>query len=148
MDANKSRTAQNLMEVFSRFKRLHWNRTPKIGLKHSELMVLHCLKQKVASDSSGIMVSELSNILKVTAPTVTQLIKGLETNGYVERSRDQNDRRVVRIKLTDKGESVIRGAMDAFYDSFEGLVEYLGEEKSNELAELLSKVFNYFDEMK
>lgn len=145
---NISTTAQKLMDTFCQFSRLHWNQSPVVGLKPSEVFVLYCIKQNVTEDAPGIKISEISSILKVTSPTVTQLINTLEANGFVERSTDQSDRRAVRIKLTEKGEAVLRKASESFTSSFNGLVEYLGDEKSNELAELMTKVLTYFSEIK
>jgi len=59
---------------------------------------------------------------------------------------DKEDRRAVRVNITTKGENAIDKASKAFYKSFNGLVEHLGEVKSNELAELLSEVFVYFND--
>jgi DNA-binding MarR family transcriptional regulator len=95
---------------------------------------------------SPIKVSEISKQLQVTSPTITQLLKGLEANGFVERRIDPNDRRAVGIILTEKGEMVTKQAADTFFTTLQGLIEFLGEEQSDELAELLSKVFRYFNE--
>lgn len=148
MGGNKSGSAQKLMEVFLRFNRLNRNHSPVVGLRPSELHVLYCIRRKTASDDSGIKVSEISSILNVASPTVTQLVTSLETKGFVERGVDKEDRRAVRIKLTEEGEIIIKKASDDFFKSFNGLVEFLGEDKSRELTELLSKVFVYFDEMR
>lgn len=148
MNSNDSEVARRLMEAFMKFNRLHWHRGSVGGLKHGELAVLYCIKRKAASDGSGIKVSEISNMLKVTSPTITQLLKTLETKEFIERGIDKEDRRAVPVRLTDKGEKAIRKATDAIITSFDGLVEYLGEEDSNRLAWLLSKVFIYFDEMR
>ena len=91
-------------------------------------------------------VSEISKLLHVTSPTITQLLKGLEATGLIERHIDPTDRRAVGITLTKKGEMVTQKAADTFSASFDGLIEYLGEEQSNQLAELLTRVFRYFDE--
>lgn len=91
-------------------------------------------------------VSDISKLLRVTPPTVTQILKGLEADGLVEREIDPTDRRVAFIKLTKKGELVTVKAREASLADFEGLVEYLGEERSNQLADLLTDVFAYFHE--
>ncbi len=93
-----------------------------------------------------IKVSEISKQLDVTSPTITQLLKGLEANGLIERHIDPIDRRAVVVKLTRKGEMVAQQAADAFFASMHGLLEYLGEEQSNQLVDLLSKVLRYFEE--
>jgi len=116
------------------------------GCTLSEIRVLFCIRKSTKSDTSEMKVSEISKLLHVTSPTITQLLKGLEANGLVTRHIDPTDRRAVGIALTEKGEMVTQQAADAFSASFEGLVEYLGEEQSYQLAELLSKVFRYFKE--
>ncbi|MBC7342724.1 MAG: winged helix DNA-binding protein [Clostridia bacterium] len=147
MDGKQKQVARNLMEAFLRFKRLNWKQSPIAGLRPSEIMVLYCIQHK-ATDASGIRISEISSTLRVTSPTITQLINDLEAKGYVDRTTDKEDRRAVRVRLTDAGEKAIRKASDAFLSLFVGLVEYLGEKDSNLLAELLSRVFVYFNEVR
>src|SRR6266576_1233045 len=98
------------------------------------------------SDAPAMKVSEISKFMHVTSPTITQLIKGLETNGLVERHIDSTDRRAVRVQLTQRGEIVSQKAGEAFFTTFSGLAEYLGEERSDQLVELLSVDFAYITE--
>lgn len=140
--------AQGLIEAFSRIRSLKWRQSPIVGLKPSEIMLLFCIKKRVKPETIGIKVSDISSALKVASPTVTQLINGLENNGFVERNIDKEDRRAVRVKLTDKGERLLEKASEALFNSFNGLVEYLGEEDSKKLMELLSKVYTYFNEIR
>lgn len=144
MERETSKTGQRLMEAFNQFHKQKRNQGPIPGLKYSEIMVLHCIKVNAEPGGQGIKVSEISNILKVTSPSVTQFVKSLENSGYVERNADNADRRAVRIKLTDKGEGALRRVSDVFLASFNGLAEYLGEEKSNQLVEILNDVNRYF----
>ncbi|HEU5379737.1 MAG TPA: MarR family transcriptional regulator [Ktedonobacteraceae bacterium] len=104
------------------------------------------LMRVTSSEAPTMKVSEISKLLHVTSPTITQLLKGLEANGLVERHLDPNDRRSVRIALTARGEEVAQRAEKIFTDSFIGLAEFLGEEESNQLIELLSKAYRYFNE--
>ncbi len=138
----KTIVAKELMETIFRFNKIHWHRSPIAGLTPSELVVLYCLKYKV-DDNQGIKVSEISDLLNVTSPNVTQLVNSLENKGLVARDVDTTDRRVVQIKLTGEGEKVIKVAIENIKTSFIGLVDYLGVEDSNKLAELLAKVYNY-----
>ena len=72
-------------------------------------------------------------------------MNNLEAQGLVERNVDTEDKRVVRVRITEKGERILAKAASAFYDLFGGLVEYLGEENTNLLAELLSRALTYFN---
>jgi DNA-binding MarR family transcriptional regulator len=107
---------------------------------------LFCIKKSANGILPEMKVSEISRRLQVTSPTITQLLKGLEAHGLIERHIDNIDRRSVGVKLTPKGEAVTQQAMDTLLASISGLIEYLGEEQSTQLVELLSKVFLYFSE--
>jgi len=48
-------------------------------------------------------VGELAGHMGVTASTMSLTVKRLERGGYVARRRDPADRRVVQLRLTDKG---------------------------------------------
>lgn len=140
-------TAQKLMNSFMQFKKIGWQRRESIGHKPSEIMVLLSIYKKEQRGDTGATVSEISAQLHVTLPTVTQIANALETNGLVKRTMDPSDRRVVRITLTQQGKILAQEAVDTFTASFNGLIEYLGEEQSHQLADLLSKVFLYFNEI-
>lgn len=146
MDRDLNPTTLKLMRAFREFHRVGGQERPIGGCKPSEIRVLFCIKHGMKPGASEMKVSEISKLLHVTSPTVTQLLKSLETHGFIERHIDPLDRRAVGIKLTKKGECVTRQAMEQYTQSMNGLVEYLGEEESNQLAELISKAFRYFGE--
>lgn len=52
-------------------------------------------------------IGELSNKNGLAFSTTTDLVDRLEKNGLVERVRDTNDRRVVRIHILSKGRTII-----------------------------------------
>jgi Transcriptional regulators len=136
--------AKDLMEAFMQMGRYAMkDGRGKHGYRRSQIMVLYCLKDAESLGGPGLMVSEISRRLNVTSPTVTQLINELEVRGFVERKVDARDRRAVRILLTDKGRALIDRTTEAFLDSFNGLVEHLGEEESKQLAHLLKKASAY-----
>ncbi len=139
-------TTQKLMRALIQFRQAAWHERMVAGCTPSEIRVLFCIKRAMKPDASQLKVSEISKLLHVTPPTVTQTIKSLEASGLVERTSDPSDRRVVGITLTKKGDLVVVQAADTFASSLHGLMEYLGEEQSNQLAELLTKVVRYYRE--
>ena len=146
MDQAPPLTEHKLFRALMQFKRLEWHQHSIAGCKPSEIRVLFCIKRGRGFHAPELKVSEISKHLHVTPPTITQLLNGLEANGLVERHIDALDRRAVGITLTKKGEAVTQQAEDAFSASLHGLIAYLGEEQSNQLADLLFKVFHYFNE--
>lgn len=138
--------ARKLLTSFMQFDRAEWHQRSIAGCRPSEIRVLLCIRTGGAMGAPDMKVSEISRRLHVTSPTVTQLLKGLEARGLVERHVDPTDRRAVGITLTERGGMVAQQAADAFIASLHGLVEYLGEDESDHLATLLSKVFRYYNE--
>lgn len=49
-------------------------------------------------------MSETAGNLKITLGTLTTSVNRLVKKGYVQRLQDEKDRRIVLIKLTDKGQ--------------------------------------------
>ncbi|MFB5265629.1 MarR family winged helix-turn-helix transcriptional regulator [Paenibacillus enshidis] len=54
----------------------------------------------------GVTQMQLCEHLKCEPPTVTNMVKSLEQNGFIYRKRDKQDARVMRIYLTDKGKEL------------------------------------------
>ncbi|GGG09120.1 hypothetical protein GCM10010912_62080 [Paenibacillus albidus] len=54
----------------------------------------------------GVTQMQLCEHLKCEPPTVTNMVKSLEQNGFIYRKRDEKDARIMRIFLTDKGKEL------------------------------------------
>ncbi|GGO07498.1 MarR family winged helix-turn-helix transcriptional regulator [Saccharibacillus kuerlensis] len=54
----------------------------------------------------GITQMQLCDHLKCEPPTVTNMVRSLEQNGFIYRKKDTQDARVMRIYLTDKGKDL------------------------------------------
>jgi DNA-binding MarR family transcriptional regulator len=54
----------------------------------------------------GLTIGAMSQMRGVDAPTGTGIITRLEQNGLVERRHDREDRRVVKVYLTDEGRDI------------------------------------------
>ena len=89
-------------------------------------------------------VSELATATKVTVSTMTIAINRLASKGLVERVRDASDKRVVRVRLTDKGRN-IAAAHQRFHERMvEAVVEHLDEEQLAVLAAALENLRGFF----
>src|SRR6476469_3929490 len=120
MESIDEPAAQKLLHAFMQLRRSHWRPGAAAGMTPGEIFVLSCIKDALDGDASGIRVSDLSNLLRVAAPTMTQQISDLELHGYVAKHSDPADRRAVRIRLTDKGEEMVQRGRVAHLASFQG----------------------------
>ena len=75
----------------------------KINLTSAQIKLLTCFSNK-----AELTMTELSNNLAVSLPTMTAMVDRLVNSKMVERERDNEDRRVVRVNLTGAGEKILR----------------------------------------
>lgn len=118
----------------------------KCKLRYSEYWLLFYIRHHVKANPEGATASEISAMMHVKPPTINPPLTNLEKLGLIERKPDQNDRRYVRIKLSPAGIQFTIDHEKALFDRIHGLAVYLGEDKSNNLAELMNDVFQYFSE--
>ena len=72
--------------------------TRKAGLRVPEWRVLACL-----SDRDGQMITQLARFALVEQSRLTRIIVQMDARGLVERRGDPDDRRRVRVYLTEPG---------------------------------------------
>lgn len=146
MSVDKYENMPALVDVFQQFARADWRKkTMWGGLKASEVRMLVCVKQSNDKGTTGTTVTEISKMLQVTSPTVTQMLNSLIAAGYLIRTADKNDRRITEITLTDKGDQIAQKAVKRYSAIFTGMIDHLGKEKSDQLVEMLNEVFQYLE---
>ena len=77
-----------------------------MGLTHPQYLVMLALWGR-----SPLAVKELIEMLQLDGPTLSPLLKRLETAGLLTRTRDERDERQLRIDLTDKGRALREDAL-------------------------------------
>lgn len=112
-------------------------------LRFSEYLLMFYLKYSSKGKESGMTASELSSIMKVKPPTINPLLSNLEKIGLIDRYTDKNDRRFVRIELTESGKKLTAEKETSFRKKFHSLACYLGDEKSRLLADLVNEVYAF-----
>jgi len=61
-----------------------------------------------AMADQALTVSEVARAARVAVPTATRALRGLETRGFVDRERnEEEDRRLVTVALTRSGRAVL-----------------------------------------
>ncbi len=92
-------------------------------------------------------MSEIANALGVTSGTPTITVDRMIGKGFVERIRDEEDRRQVFIKLSPKGLEVYGSIVELKNMITEKVFGVLEEEERQVLISALSKLNNKVDEL-
>jgi DNA-binding MarR family transcriptional regulator len=90
--------------------------------------------------SEPITMGDLSRILGVPFSTATRTVDWLVENGYVQRLADPEDRRVVRVELTEAGKELSRAMNTLFLESAEQVLHNFSLDERKELGRLLGKL--------
>ena len=120
----------------------------KIELTSSQIKVLATFTERECYS-----MTELSQMLSVTLPTMTAMIDRLILSGLVKRERDERDRRVVLVRLTGDGKKVISNLMEIRKQEIEKVLRTLEHEEVEvflgsieSVAQLLTKARTRVDE--
>jgi len=92
---------ESLVYLYTESRRITKELARRADLTGPQLTVL-----KVSRGVGDISLSELSDRIRAQNSTVTGIIDRMEREGLVARLRSTEDRRVVYIRLTDKGAKI------------------------------------------
>lgn len=94
-------------------------------------------------DERGSMsLSEVASQLKITKPSASVMIDGLEKRKLVDRAISKEDRRGIHITLTPASKTLIRKISEKKKKSISILLEKLTPKEKNELSALLTTLIN------
>ncbi|HLR03743.1 MAG TPA: MarR family transcriptional regulator [Virgibacillus sp.] len=96
-------------------------------------------------DGGDLTIGELSNKNGLAFSTTTDLVDRLEKNKLVERFRDTNDRRVVRIHVLDKGKQIIKEVIEKRQEYLKNVLSNFSKDQSEHLNELLQLLHTEMD---
>lgn len=127
---NVMRTADQLTSEAQAFLK-------KSGITSQQYNVLRILR---GAGAPGLPILEIGNRMVTRVPDVTRLVDRMEAAGLVVRSRSDQDRRVVRVLITEKGLQLAEGLMKPIEDIHRAQLGHLSPEEIAELNRLLEKV--------
>ena len=92
------------------------------------------------SEDSLISMGELCKMANVKMPSLTEVVDRFETEGILKRTRDTNDRRVVKVCFTEKGRKVHQDILQKRADELSHLFGSLNKRERTLLADSLKNV--------
>ncbi|MBT2499367.1 MarR family transcriptional regulator [Agromyces sp. ISL-38] len=113
------------------------------GLTHATYVVLTTLYSlrgaaRPADGPSSPSQRALADASGMEPMYVSRLIRSLESDGLVVRTRDERDTRIVRLNITDRGLSVVRPAMRTVQALLDQLLAPLGGRDSTRTVEFVA----------
>jgi DNA-binding MarR family transcriptional regulator len=100
-------TMQSLRGIFKAIQHYSHEVSKNYGITGPQLWAI-----KTLSVNGRLSLGDLGQRMYLQPSTITGLIDGLEQKRYLTRIRDREDRRVVKVELTPRGERLAKRAPD------------------------------------
>ena len=88
----------------------------------------------------GISMSGLANKLGLDTSTLTRNIQKLEKLEFVRRKQDRNDKRILVVYLTDKGQDKVEKFEISLLDLNFSMMKYIDLDDQENIPEMLEKL--------
>ena len=93
-----------------------------------------------------VTVGDLSNRSNAKASAMTRLLRRMETKGWVAKSQDAGDRRVVWLKLTNEGQAVMEKISHNRDRVFQEIFSKLSAEQQQQIIESIRLILKSLSE--
>ncbi len=131
-----------LVSMFNNILDIEENCVCRGDFKDLSITEMHII-ENIGVDRERTM-SDTAKDLRITSGTLTIAINNLIKKGYVERQRSEEDRRVVYIKLTEKGVEAYRFHENFHVDLVFSAIQDLDEKQQLLLIDVLTNIDRHF----
>jgi DNA-binding MarR family transcriptional regulator len=127
---------ENMNRLMSCFiKNVKTPTSQQLNLNASQIQVILLLMKY-----KNQKMSDLTKHTNVVKSSMTNIIDSLEALQLVKRIRNKDDRRIVFVGLTDKGEDLANNLRKAIFHLFEQKLSYISTDERQEFIESINKI--------
>jgi len=126
---------ETIIYLYTESRRLTKGLAAQFGLTGPQLTVI-----KLLQELGDLSLSSLSERIRAQNSTVTGIIDRMEREGLVKRERSTTDRRVVYIRLSEKGQKLAREIQVEPMEIFRSALTDLSQSDLEHLLRILTKL--------
>ena len=93
----------------------------------------------LARQNETVRVSDISEMLDVTRPGITKVLGDLDGMGYITKTRDTTDSRVVYVSLTEKGWRLYRAAVEDYHQQLSKVLAEISDEDVQSVCDIIHR---------
>lgn len=127
--------------LYYRITGLQFFKEKKFSITHEQFAILYILNVE-----NGIYQRQLGKIALKDRPNITRLVDILEEKGFVYREIDPNDRRIIKVFITESGKKQVETIYPSILELNNKALEGITSEEKVILKKLLEKIRNNLDE--
>ena len=126
---------ETIIYLYTESRRLTKGLASQFGLTGPQLTVI-----KLLETFENLSLSSLSERIRAQNSTVTGIIDRMEREGLVRRERSTTDRRVVHIRLSEKGQKLAKQIQVEPMEIFRGALQSLTHADLRDLLRIMNKL--------
>jgi len=144
-DSNKisnKRIIYQLINFVLKHRKIMQNYLDETGIYHAQ----HRLLMEISRNPNASQI-DIARLMDISAATIAVSLKKLEKEGYINREKDEDDNRLNKITITEKGNRVVEQSKQIFDATDQEVFKDFTEEEKCTLSDLLQKLDNNLDMM-
>ncbi|GIN73412.1 MarR family transcriptional regulator [Bacillus sp. J14TS2] len=99
-----------------------------------------CLLYMLEERNYEALPSELSDELTVTRSNISGLLRALEKLSYIKRAFDENDRRRIKVTMTEEGKQILAKAWPIYEEVVKDLFSELNKDEKTKLLSMMIRL--------
>jgi DNA-binding MarR family transcriptional regulator len=107
----------------------------------------HFQIMKLLEEAGTLHVAEIGEKLQIARPQMTHLIDRLFELGIVERETNEDDRRMLNIRLKDKGKSIVKARDKQVINATREALSGLTDDELKQLSTSLNNIKEIFSKL-
>ena len=147
-DAQEKYLNDFFVHIFNKILAWEEQALSNVGAADLSVKELHVLEavSDLTAQSRNTMTA-IADALSIRVSSLTAAVNTLVRKGYLERRGEPGDRRVIRIRLTEKGEQANQLHSRFHADMIAGVAQGLNEEELDVLVHSLEQLSRFFGSM-
>lgn len=137
MNYNSFEIAMLIKEIYASTIEIVSNNLKESGLTHQQIMVI-----KLIAHNGKVNISQLCDEMFLAKGTVSGIVKRLESQGYVKKIKDDEDKRNTYVTFSDKGIEFAKNFRCEINKSFDKVFENFTDEEIQEVKNNLLNLRN------
>ena len=95
-----------------------------------------------AMEKKNPSMKDVADMLRIAGPSATVIIDRLVEKGELKRAEDPDDRRIVRICITESGKKTLHAGLKESEDGMKQLLSVLDERERATLDKIITKIIS------
>lgn len=139
---NREKLAENLITFIPFIHRKLMKDFPATGIPKQQMFLLHHISHHDAKP-----MSYYSEKMMIPKSNLTIITDKLIEEGFIERGLDPGDRRIIILKITEKGREYLIGFKKKVIKEIEMKLNVYSDSNVNRLNELIEEMKTIFDQI-